>query len=333
MPVVELREIMLDDPLPSWRPSGAKRAIIDLVDAVTAAGSPEFVPPASRIAVFDHDGTLWAERPLPFQAFFAQHRLETAAGHEATLRDRQPYQAFVESDYEVIASFGKREVTEFILAIHAGMTTEEFNRAASAWLRNARHPELGRRFVDCVYQPQLELLEHLRANHFKTFIVSCGGLRFIRAFADVVYGIPPEQVIGSSERSRVELQEGRPVVRGLPEMGSFDDRDEKVVNIDLHIGLRPTLAFGNSDGDLRMLQYATDGDGCRLALLLHHDDAEREFAYDRDFRLSPLDQAMKLADARGWPVVSMMRDWTKIFRDENKGEPLGNPLFSSTRAG
>ena len=333
MPVVELKEVGLDDPLPSWRPSGAKCAILDLVDAVSAAGSPDFVPPGSRIAVFDHDGTLWAERPLPFQAFFAQHRLAAVAGREVTLRDRQPYQAFVESDYEAIASFGKREVTEFLLAIHAGMTTEEFNRAASAWLRNARHPELGRRFVDCVYQPQLELLEHLRANHFKTFIVSGGGLRFIRAFADVVYGIPPEQVIGSSERSRVELQEGRPVVRGLPEMGSFDDRDEKVVNIDLHIGLRPTLAFGNSDGDLRMLQYATDGEGCRLALLLHHDDPEREFAYDREFRLSPLDQAMKVADARGWPVVSMKRDWTKIFRDESGGEPLGNPLFSGTRSG
>ena len=332
MPVVELREVRLDDPLPSWRRSGAKSAILDLIDAVTAAGSPDFVPPASRIAVFDHDGTLWAERPIPFQAFFAQHRLAAVAGREATLRDRPPYKAFVENDLDAIASFGKREVTEFILAVHAGMTTEEFNRAACAWLRNARHPELGRRFVDCVYQPQLELLEHLRANHFKTFIVSGGGLRFIRAFADAVYGIPPEQVIGSSERSRVELQEGRPVVLGLPEMGSFDDRDEKVINIDLHIGMRPVIAFGNSDGDLRMLQYATDGEGCRLALLLQHDDAEREFAYDRNFRLNPLDQALKVADARGWPVVSMKNDWTKVFRDENGGASPGSPLFAGTRA-
>src|SRR4030095_7906802 len=215
MPVVELKEVGLDDPLPSWRPSSAKSAILDLVDAVTAAGSPDFVPPASRIAVFDHDGPLWAGRPVPFQAFFAQHRLAAVAGREATLRDRQPYQAFVESDFDALARFGKREVTEFILAVHAGMTPEAFNRAASAWLRNARHPELGRRFVDCVYQPQLELLDYLRGNGFKTFIVSLGGLRFIRALSAAVYGIPPEQVIGSSERSRVELHEGRPAVLRL----------------------------------------------------------------------------------------------------------------------
>lgn len=318
--------------LPSWRPSRARQALLDLVAAVTRVGSPDFVAPRQRIAVFDNDGTLWPEQPIPFEGFFARHRLEMIGGRDPTLRDRQPFKAFMEEDHAAIRAFGKREVVEFMLATYAGLTADELERAARAWLRNAHHPELGRRFIDCVYQPQLELLDLLRAHEFKTFIVSGGGICFIRAFADEIYGVPPEYVIGSSERSRVELEEGRPVIRRMPEVNSFDDRDEKVINIDLHIGVRPILAFGNSDGDLRMLQYVMDGDGPRLALLLLHDDPEREFVYDRDFRLSPLDQALKVADARGWPVVSMRHDWSAMFRNDDAAQSaaLGFPPLRGT---
>ena len=299
-------------PLPSWNDGPAKTAIIDFVARVTKSGGPDFVPAAARIAAFDNDGTLWCERPLQVQVF-ALDRLKELAAKDPTMKDRQPYKAFFEVDLKTIRELGKKAVFEVAVATHAGGTEEEFDRAAREWLASARHPKLGRPFTQCVYQPQLELLDYLRANGFKTFIVSGGGIDLMRAFAEDVYGIPPEAVIGSSVKTRFEVRDGRGVLVKLAELGSFDDREVKPQNIQLHIGSRPILAFGNSDGDLAMLRYVKSGDGPRLALLLHHDDAEREFAYDRDFELSPLAEALDRAGEYGVTVASMKRDWKKVF--------------------
>ncbi|MDM0076636.1 HAD family hydrolase [Variovorax sp. J2P1-59] len=300
-------------PLVSWTDGPAKRTLLDFVARVTKEGGPDFVRPAERIATFDNDGTLWCEQPMQSQLFFADDRLRALAGKDPTLKDRQPYKAFLEHDLKTIASLGKQGAFEVAFATHAGLTEDEFMSAARAWLASARHPKLGRLYTQCVYQPQIELLDHLRANGFKNFIVSGGGIDLMRAFAEEVYGIPPERVIGSSVKTRFEMRDGRAELFKLPELGSFDDRDVKPQNIGLHIGRRPILAFGNSDGDLSMLRYVKSGSGARLALLLHHDDAEREFAYDREFRLSPLVEALDHADAYGIEVVSMRRDWNKVF--------------------
>jgi len=299
--------------LPSWNDGPAKAAIVAFVARVTKAGGPGFVPAPARIATFDNDGTLWCEQPLQAQVFFALDRLKALAAKDPTIKDRQPYKAFLELDLKTLQELGKKAVFEVAFATHAGGTEDEFDRAARAWLASARHPKLGRLFTQCVYQPQLELLDYLRANGFKTFIVSGGGIDLMRAFAEDVYGIPPEQVIGSSVKTRFEVRDGRGVLVKLAELGSFDDREVKSENIQLHIGRRPILAFGNSDGDLAMLRYVKSGEGPSLALLLHHDDAEREFAYDRDFALSPLAEALDRAAEYGVTVASMMRDWNAVF--------------------
>jgi phosphoserine phosphatase len=301
------------DQLPSWTDGPAKRAILDFVTRVTTAGGPDFVRPEERIATFDNDGTLWCEQPLQVQVFFAQDRLKALAAQDPGMKERQPFKAFLEHDLQTIASLGKQGVFEIAFATHAGVTLDEFDRIAKAWLASARHPKLGRLFTRCVYQPQLELLAFLRSSGFKTFIVSGGGIDFMRAFAEEAYGIQPEQVIGSSVKTRFELRDGRATLVKAAELGSFDDREVKPQNIYLHIGRRPILAFGNSDGDLAMLRYAKSGAGARLALLLHHDDAAREFAYDRAFRLSPLADALDHAADYGLTVVSMTRDWAAIF--------------------
>jgi phosphoglycolate phosphatase-like HAD superfamily hydrolase len=301
------------DPLPSWRDGPTKQRILAFVAAVTTEGSPTYVPPAERIATFDNDGTLWAEQPLYFQGFFAIDQARALAAKNAELAEREPFRALLANDREAIASFGEQEIGELLAATHAGMTPEAFLQGARAWLDSARHPRFGRLFKACVYQPQLELLAYLRANGFKTFIVSGGGVDFIRAFAEDVYGIPPEQVVGSSGKTRFELQDGRAVLVKLPELGSVDDKEGKPININLHIGRRPILAFGNSDGDLQMLQYTASGTGPRLMLLVHHDDAEREYAYDRDSHVGRLDQALDTARAQGWQVVSMKEDWQTVF--------------------
>jgi len=300
-------------PLPSWNDGPAKAAIVAFVARVTKPGGPGFVPAPARIATFDNDGTLWCEQPLQTQVFFALDRLKGLAAKDPTIKDRQPYKAFLELDLKTLQELGKKAVFEVAFATHAGGTEDEFDRAARAWLASARHPKLGRLFTQCVYQPQLELLDYLRANGFKTFIVSGGGIDLMRAFAEDVYGIPPEQVIGSSVKSRFEVRDGRGVLVKLAELGSFDDREAKTENIQLHIGRRPILAFGNSDGDLAMLRYVKSGEGPSLALLLHHDDAEREFAYDRDFALSPLAEALDRAAEYDITVASMMRDWNAVF--------------------
>jgi phosphoserine phosphatase len=305
----------LADPRPSWNDGAPKRAIIDFVTRVTTQGAPDFVRPAERIATIDNDGTLWCEQPVYFQAFFVYDRIRDLAALDPRLKDKEPYRAILQNDLTAMASFNHHDITALIAATHSGMTSEEFEKTARTWLEKARHPRFRTRFTECVYQPQLELLAYLNASGFKTFIVSGGGIDFIRGFAEETYGIPPERVIGSSIKTRFELHDGKAVQIKLPELNSIDDGPGKPVNINLHIGRRPVLAFGNSDGDLQMLQYTADGPGSgpRLMLLLRHDDGEREYAYDRDSRVGRLDKSWDEAIKRGWQVVSMKRDFKKVF--------------------
>jgi phosphoglycolate phosphatase-like HAD superfamily hydrolase len=322
-------------PLPSWRPGVIRDAILDFVDAVTSPGSAAHVPEPERIAVFDNDGTLWCEQPLQVQVAFSQARLKQLARSNPELADRQPYKAFLEHDLPTIHALGKKGVFEIAFAVHAGMTVDAFRQAAEHWLADAKHPRFERRYVDLVYQPQLELMDYLRANGFQTWIVSGGGADFIRTFAEARFGVPPSQVIGSTVRTQVQEQNGRLDLFKLPQLDTFDDREVKVENIGLHIGRRPILAFGNSDGDLSMMRYTLSGSGRRLALLLHHDDAEREVAYDREFRLSPLVKALDHADAYGLRRVSMSRDWATVFPPEEEhagGRGAGNHAHRARKA-
>jgi phosphoserine phosphatase len=305
-------------PLPSWNDGAAKAAILDFVARVTKEGGPDYVPPAERIATFDNDGTLWCEQPVQVQVFFAQWRLKAVADKDPSLKERQPFKAFLERDLKTIREMGKKAVFEMAFTTHAGVTEEEFDTIARDFLGSARHPTFGKLFKRLTYKPQIELLALLRAHGFKTYIVSGGGIDLIRAFSEEAYGVPREQVIGSSVKTRFDVQGGRIGLMKLSELNSFDDREVKVQNIGLHIGRRPILAFGNSDGDLAMLRYTTAGKEPRLALLLHHDDGEREVAYDRDFRLSPLVEGLDKAKDYGITVVSMKNDWTAVF------EPAGN---------
>jgi hypothetical protein len=304
---------MADQVLPSWNDGPVRSAILDFVARVTKEGGPDFVPPSERIATFDNDGTLWCEQPLQNQFFFAFDRLEALAAKDPSLRERQPFKAFLERDLATIHALGKQAAFELAFSTHAGMTADEFAGIAKEWFASARHLKLGIPYAQCIYRPQIELLSFLRANGFKTFIVSGGGIDLIRAFAEENYGIPPEQVIGSSVKLRFETSGGQVDLMRLSELNSFDDREVKPANIALHIGRRPILAFGNSDGDLAMLRYMLAGKGAQLALLLHHDDAEREFAYDREFRLSPLIEALDKADEYGITLVSMKEAWKTVF--------------------
>jgi phosphoserine phosphatase len=301
------------EPLPSWRDGQAKRAILDFVSRVTREGGPDFVAPEARIATFDNDGTLWAEQPIYFQLAFALDRVRVLATDHPEWKEKPPFSAVLAGDREALAKLHKKEILELFAASHAGITSEEFVALAHDWLSTARHPRFGRPHREVVYLPMLELLEYLRAHGFKTFIVSGVGIEFIRAFAETVYGIPPEPVVGRSLRERFELRDGRGVLVKLPGLGSLNDKAEKPVNINLHLGRRPILAFGNSDGDLEMLQYATTGDGPRLGLLLRHDDAGREWAYDRASSIGRLDKALDEATVRGWTVVSIEKDFRRVF--------------------
>ena len=299
--------------LDSWNAGAAKSAIVDFVVRVTKEGGRDYVPPAERIATIDNDGTLWCEQPVQVQVFFLTDRVKQLAAKDPSLSERQPFKALLEGDHQTLHGLGKQGVMELFAATHTGMTTEEFDRIARTWFAEARHPKLGRLFAECTYWPQVELLDYLREHDFKTFIVSGGGIDLIRAFAEEAYGVPPEHVIGSSAKLRFEVAGEQPVLMKLGELNSFDDREAKPQNIGLHIGRRPILAFGNSDGDLAMLRYTRSGPGARLALLVHHDDAEREFAYDRDFRLSPLVEALDNSAEYGITLVSMKRDWKTVF--------------------
>ena len=301
--------------LASWNEGAAKAAITAFVARVTDPCSEDLVPPAERIAVFDNDGTLWCEQPMQSQGFFLADRVRDLAARDPSLRAKQPYKSFLEQDHATLHALGKKAIVELMMATHTGMSEGMFDGIARAWFASAKHPKLGRLFKHCTYRPQVELLEYLRENGFKTYIVSGGGIDLIRAFAEEAYGIPREQVIGSSARLKFEAAERGGRLMKLAELNSFDDREAKPQNIGLHIGRRPILAFGNSDGDLAMMRYTLGGPGARIALLLHHDDGEREFAYDRDFRLSPLTEALDKSRDYGINVVSMKRDWSVVFRE------------------
>jgi phosphoglycolate phosphatase-like HAD superfamily hydrolase len=300
------------DPLPSWNDSGARQSIVAFVEKVTKPGSPDFVSVAERIATFDNDGCLWAEQPTYVQLLFAHERVKALAPQHPEWKKKQPFKKLFFTPKEEYVAVTERELMEIIMVTHAGMTTEEFSKTVGDWIATARHPKTGKLYTEMVYQPMLELLAYLRANGFKTFIVSGGGIEFMRPWAEKVYGIPPEDVIGSSGKLKFEMRDGKPVLRKLPELDFIDDKEGKPVAIQHHIGRRPLAAFGNSDGDLQMLQWTTAGTGPRFALLVHHDDANREWAYDRTSHIGKLDKAWDEALARGWTVVSMKDDWKTI---------------------
>ena len=309
----EPAEVAPSDPLSSWNEGSAKEAVVGFVDRVTNESGPDFVPPAERIATFDNDGTLWAEQPAYFQLFFAIDRVKAMAGEHPEWKNEQPFKAVLEDDMEALAASGEHGLLELVMATHAGMTTDEFQGVVQEWLATAKHPKTGVAYTEMVYQPMLELLDYLRANGFKTFIVSGGGIEFMRPWAEAVYGIPPEQIVGSSIKTQFEMREDGPVLVRLPEINFIDDKADKPVAIWRYIGHRPIAAFGNSDGDLQMLQWTAAGDGARLMLYVHHDDAEREWAYDRDSHIGRLDAGLDEAEKNGWTVVSMKDDWGRIF--------------------
>jgi phosphoglycolate phosphatase-like HAD superfamily hydrolase len=280
---------------------------------VTREGGPNFVPPAERIAVFDNDGTLWAEQPIYFQLAFALDRVKELAPQHPEWKEKEPFASLLKGDLKAALAGGEPVIFQIVMATHAGMTTGEFEKIVKEWIATAKHPVTKRLYTEMVYQPMLELLAYLRANGFKTFIVSGGGIEFMRPWADRVYGIPPEQVIGSSGKLKFELRDGKPVLVKLPEVNFIDDKTGKPVGIQMHIGRRPILAFGNSDGDLQMLQWTAAGSGMRFAGLVHHTDAEREWAYDRTSHIGALDKALDEANAKGWTVVDMKKDWKTVF--------------------
>ncbi|MGO4526960.1 HAD family hydrolase [Microvirga sp. 2MCAF35] len=306
------------DPLPSWNDGSVKQTIIAFVTDVTREGSPDFVPEAERIATFDNDGTLWVEQPVYVQFAFALDRVKALAPQHPEWKDTQPFKAALEGDMAAVAAAGEHGAVEIVAATHAGMTPTEFKQIAKDWLATARHPRFGRRYEDLVYQPMLEVLAYMRANGFKTFIVSGGGIEFLRAFAPERYGIPSERIVGSSIVTSFERRDGTPILFRLPKVNFVDDGPGKPVGINQHIGLRPVAAFGNSDGDLEMLQWTTETGGRRLGVLVHHTDAEREYAYDRDSRVGRLDKALDAAAMDRWTVVDMKRDWKVIFPPETR---------------
>jgi hypothetical protein len=300
--------------LPSWREGPSRRAILDFVRATTTEGSSDFVPPAERVAVFDNDGTLWVEQPVYTQFLFVLGRIRELAPQHPDWATREPFRSALAADMAALAASGTRGFLELVMATHTGMTPEAFHRTVADWLATARHPRFSRPFTELAYQPMLELLSFLRAAGFKTWIVSGGGAEFIRVWSEPVYGVPREQVVGSTGKTEFRLgEDGTPMLLRLPEVDFIDDGPGKPVSIGKFIGRRPTAAFGNSDGDLQMLQYATAGPGRRLGMIIRHDDAEREYAYDRASRIGTLDKALDEAPRRGWSVVSMRAEWARIF--------------------
>jgi hypothetical protein len=303
----------VQDPLPSWNDGSAKHAILQFVNEITRQGGSSFVPVAERIATFDNDGTLWVEQPIYTQFSFAVARVKALAPEHPEWQQQQPFKALLDGDTGTLAASGERGMVQLMMATHAGMTTEEFSGAVSECMRTALHPRFHRPYTQCVYRPMLELLPYLRANGFKTYIVSGGGIEFMRPWTEQIYGVPPEQVIGSSIKTRFEMRDGRPVLLRLPEVDFVDDKAGKPVGIQKFIGRRPIAAFGNSDGDQQMLEWTAGGKGRRLMLLVHHTDAVREYAYDRKSPVGALDKALDEAQQKSWIVVDMKRDWKTIF--------------------
>ena len=303
------------DPLPSWNDGAVKQSIVEFVTKVTKEGSPDFVPPAERIATFDNDGTLWAEQPMYFQLLFALDRVKALAPKHPEWKDKEPFASLLRGDVKGALAGGERAMLDIVMTTHAGMTTEEFEKIVTDWIATAKHPVTKRPYTAMVYQPMLELLAYLRANGFKTFIVSGGGIEFMRPWTEQVYGISPEQVIGSSIKTQFEMRDGNPVLVRLPEIDFIDDKAGKPVGIHKIIGRRPLMAFGNSDGDVQMLQWTTAGTGPRFGLIVHHTDAEREWAYDRNSSIGHLDKGLDEAKTRGWTIVDMKGDWRTIYSD------------------
>ncbi len=310
------------DPLPAWNEGAAKQAIVAFVQKVTRAGSPDFVPVPERIATFDNDGTLWCEQPLPVQLYFALDRVKALAPQHPEWKTQEPFASLLKGDLKSALAGGDRALLELFMATHTGMTTVEFERIVKAWIGSAKHPKTGKLFTEMAYEPMIELLDYLRANGFETFIVSGGGIEFMRPWAEKLYGVPPEQVIGSSVKTQFELRDGKPVLVRLPELNFNDDKGGKPVGINQHIGRVPLMAFGNSDGDREMLEYTQGGGGARFELLVLHDDAAREYAYGPakglpDTKLGAFTQALyDQAQRSGWTVVSMKGDWKRIFAFE-----------------
>ncbi len=301
------------DPLPSWNDGPAKARILAFVQAVTEPGGKSYVAPADRIAVFDNDGTLWSEQPAYFQLMFAIDRVKALAPRHPEWKTQQPFKAVLEGDMKALAASGEKGLLQLIMATHAGMTSDEFDATVRQWLATARHPTLKRPYTELVFQPMLELLAYLRAQGFRTYIVSGGGVEFLRVFAQERYGIPPEQVIGSSIKTKYELRDGKPVIVRLAEIDFIDDKAGKPVGIHKFVGKRPIAAFGNSDGDFQMLEWTTSGPGPSLGVIVHHDDATREFAYDRNSSVGRLARALDEAPARGWTVLSVRSDWKQVY--------------------
>jgi len=311
------------DPLPSWNDGPAKRSIITFVAKVTTPGSPDFVPVPERVAVFDNDGTLWCEQPVPVQLYFVIDRVKALAPQHPEWKTQEPFASLLKGDLKTALAGGDHALLELVMATHAGMTTAEFEQIVKDWIATARHPKTGKLYTEMVYQPMLELLAYLRANGFKTYVVSGGGIEFMRPWAEQVYGIPPEQVVGSSIKTKFEMRDGKPVLVRLPEVNFNDDKGGKPVGINQHIGRRPIAAFGNSTGDQQMLQYTQGGSGTRFELLVLHDDAAREYAYGParglpDVKLGRFTPELdEYAKQNGWTVVSMKDDWKQVFPEQS----------------
>ncbi len=307
--------VAAEHPLPSWNEGPAKNAILDFVAAVTDKNGKDYVAPAERIATFDNDGTLWLEYPMYTQALFAFDRVKELASQHPKWKTTQPFKGVLEGDMKAVGASGMKGLMQIIMATHSGMTAAEFEQEVSNWLATTKQKKFDRLYTELVYQPQLELLDYLRANGFKTFIVSGGGMEFMRPFSEGAYGIPPQQVVGSSVVAEFQVKDGKPALVRMPKIDFINDKAGKPVGIYEHIGRRPILAFGNSDSDMQMIEYATAGEGRRLGLFVHHTDAEREYAYDRKSHVGTLNKALDQAGANGWIIVSMMTDWKTVFPD------------------
>jgi len=306
------------DPLPSWNSGPTKSAIVQFVKDVTKKGGPDFVPAAERIATFDNDGTLWCEQPMYVQLAFALDRVRAEAPEHPEWKTTEPFKSVLANDMKGVMASGEKGLVELVTATHTGMTVEEFNQISKYWLSLSKHSRFNRPYTELVYQPMLELLAFLRANGFKTYIASAGGVEFMRPWTEKVYGVPPEQVIGSSIKTKYELVDGKPVLIRLPEIDFVDDKAGKPVGIQKFIGRRPIAAFGNSDGDFEMLQWTTANNGPHFGLIVHHTDAVREYAYDRDTNFGHLDKALDEAPKKGWTVVDMKKDWKRVFAFDNR---------------
>jgi phosphoserine phosphatase len=304
-----------DDPLPSWSDGDTKTSIIAFVEGVTTEGSATFVDEDHRIATFDNDGTLWIEQPMYTQLAFAFDRVKAMADDHPEWKTTQPFQAVLEGDTKALAAAGEKGLLQIVAATHSGMSTVEFEKLTQDWLATARHPKFGKPYTELVYQPMLELIDYLQDNDFKTFIVSGGGIEFMRPWTEEIYDIPPQQVVGSSIATEFKMVDGKPVLMRTDKIDFIDDGPGKPVGINSHIGIRPIAAFGNSDGDLQMLQYTCLSDGPGFCLYVHHTDAQREYAYDRNASFGKLDKGLDAAAAHGWTVVDMSKDWTTVFGD------------------